>query len=106
MDLVLKIVVTFVVLAGFTYLRVGRLVKRYRALRRRNLPNHMPLLACVVGALAVIPLVRAFPHLRQELAFVVTIPIAVGIGVGAGVRSGMRAELPQRAAERVPGRAR
>lgn len=106
MDLVLKVVVTLVVLAGFTYLRVGRLMKRYRALRGRNLPDHTPLVAGAVGALLMIPIVWIFPSVRQDLVFFVTVPLSVGVGVGAGVRSRMRAELPQRAAERVPGRAR
>ena len=100
MDLVLKVVVTFVVLAGFTYLRVERLVKRRRALGCPELPGHMPLLAGVVGALLMIPIVWIFPSVRQDPVFFVTVPLSVGIGVGAGVRRGMRG-----AGDRAPDRA-
>jgi hypothetical protein len=93
MDTLVKTVVTVLVLAGFVCLREGRLVERRRAFGRPELPGHMPLLAGVIGALAVGALVWVLPGVREDIAFALTTPLAVGIGVAARVRSGMRTRL-------------
>src|SRR5690606_6781991 len=80
MGTLVKILVTFLVLAGFVYLRVGRLVERRRAFGRPELPGHMPLLAGVIGTLAVGALVWILPGVREDPAFALTAPLAVGIG--------------------------
>jgi len=93
MDTLVKTVVTVLVLAGFVCLREGRLVERRRAFGRPESPGHMPLLAGVIGTLAVGALVWILPGVREDPAFALTAPLAVGIGAAAGVRSGTRTRL-------------
>jgi hypothetical protein len=86
-------IVAVAVVGGYTYLRVGQVVRRRRALGHRPLPGHMPLLAGVAALIVASLIVGALPGLRAEPVLGLGLPLAVGFGVGGGVRSGMRQEV-------------